>query len=111
MTGHVLDVAWLCPCGQRVPAGETVHPWGEAWCCAACLPAPEVALSRKPEPAAEPAPPRRRRTQTQRDHDKARSVKQHPPYNLTGLPGPARQTTRRTRKAKATTLEELLGEW
>jgi hypothetical protein len=42
VTGHVLDVAWLCPCGQRVPAGETVWPYGEAWRCAACLPAPEV---------------------------------------------------------------------
>jgi hypothetical protein len=36
----VLDVAWLCPCGQRVGAGERVHPWGEAWRCAACLPTP-----------------------------------------------------------------------
>ena len=41
-------------------------------------------------------------------YDAARNAKQHPPVDVTGLPGTARQTTRRTRKAKATTLEELL---
>jgi len=43
VTGHTLECGWWCPgCGDRVPAGETVHQWGEAWRCAACLPAPEA---------------------------------------------------------------------
>ena len=98
VTGHVLDVAWLCfGCGHRIPAGETVHPHGEAWRCTACLP---------------PATPQQHDRRKKRlAYDAARNAKQHPPVDVTGLPGTARQTTRRTRKAKATTLEELLAEW
>jgi hypothetical protein len=88
MTGsHVLDCAWLCPCGQRVGAGERVHPWGEAWRCAACLPTPKVTPWRKPKLS------------------RARNLPLNPPDRRY-----ANREKPHIRYAKGTTLEELLEE-
>lgn len=89
MTGRVLEVAWLCPgCGRRIPAGETVRKHGEAWRCAACLPASKATPWRTPKPSR----PSRARTLPPNPPDRRYANHEKP----------------HTRYAKGTTLEELL---
>jgi hypothetical protein len=138
VTGHVLDVAWLCPCGQRIGAGETVHPWGEAWRCAACLPTPAPTPWRRkpvqannqeePMPRGKPGswqhgtaagyahcgPPRCKDCRAwRRAYDRTRPDRGRQPRDLPrnpGTPSFANRTKPHTRYAKGTTLEELLNE-
>lgn len=97
MTGHVLDVAWLClGCGSTVPAGEAVYRQGDAWRCGPCA----YGRQRQPRrrtPAPAPAVP------------EPRTPPQRPlPPATPFMPRFGNPERPHVRKAKGRTLEELL---
>lgn len=87
MTGHVLETAWLCPaCGRRVEAGWRAYRQGDAWRCGPCAYGHAETRPQRPRTRAEVLP-------------------------RPGLPRVANREQPHARKAKGTTLEELLNAW